>query len=102
MITLCIRYQIDQNKLRDFETYARSILESIRRCGGELIGYFLPTKLAGPTNEALALISFKDLVEYQHYREALQKDTKFISSVRCMEDSHCVLCEDRSFLQRVE
>src|SRR5215472_5104832 len=102
MITVCIRYTIDINKHAEFAQYARKWPDPIRRCGGELIGYFLPTKLAGPTNEALALISFKDLVEYQHYREALQKDAKFISSVRCMEDSHCVLCEDRSFLQRVE
>jgi hypothetical protein len=101
VITLCIRYEIDQNKLRDFEAYVRSILEPIRRCGGDLVGYFLPTKLAGPTNQALALISFADLAAYQRYREALQKDDKFIASVKCMEDSRCVLCEDRSFLQRV-
>lgn len=101
MITLCIHYEIDQNKLRDFEAYARSLPEPIHRCGGDLIGYFLPTKVAGPTNQALALINFPDLIAYQHYREALGKDSQFIASVKCMEDSHCVLCEDRSILQRV-
>ena len=45
MITLCIQYQIDHQKLSDFEKYARNWPEPIRRCGGELIGYFLPTKL---------------------------------------------------------
>ena len=102
MITLCIHCEIDQNKLRDFETYARAILDPIRRCGGDLVGNFLPTKLAGPTNQALALISFADLVAYQRYREALQDDEIFIPSVKGMEDSHYVLCEDRSFLQRVQ
>jgi hypothetical protein len=101
MITLCIRYELNQNKLRDFEAYARSIAEPIRSCGGDLIGYFLPTKFAGRTDQALALISFSDLVGYQKYREALQKDAKFVASVKCMEDSGCVLCEDRSFLQKV-
>jgi NIPSNAP len=101
MITLCIRYELNQNKLRDFEAYARSLPEPIKRCGGDLIGYFLPTKFAGRTDQALALISFPDLAAYQKYREALQKDSKFIASVRCMEDSGCVLCEDRSFLQLV-
>jgi len=61
MITLCIQYQIDQNKLSDFETYARNWPEPIRRCGGDLVGYFLPTKLAGSTNTALARVRFKDL-----------------------------------------
>src|SRR5882724_10439452 len=81
MITLCIRYQIDQNKLRDFESYARVWPEPVHRCGGELIGYFLPTKIAGPTNEALALISFPDLTAYQKYREALSKDPDAVANV---------------------
>lgn len=50
MITLCIQYQIDRHKLFDFEKYARNRPAPIRRCGGDLIGYFLPTKLAGRTN----------------------------------------------------
>ncbi len=58
MITLCIRYTIDIQKHGDFEQYARNWPEPIRRCGGDLVGYFLPTKLAGATNIALALINF--------------------------------------------
>jgi len=41
MITLCIRYTIDQNQYRNFEEYVRALPEPIRRCGGELVGYFL-------------------------------------------------------------
>ena len=47
MITVCIRYTIDIQKTADFEQYARNWPEPIARCGGELIGYFLPTKIAG-------------------------------------------------------
>ncbi len=53
MITVCIRYTIDIHKHNDFEQYARNWSKSIPRCGGELLGYFLPTKLAGPTNIAM-------------------------------------------------
>ena len=101
MITLCIRYELDQNKLRDFEAYARAWPEPIRRCGGDLIGYFLPTKFAGRTDQAFALISFPDLAAYQKYRDALMKDPDALKNVACIESSGCIRCEDRSFLQRV-
>ena len=75
--------------------------EPIRRCGGDLIGYFLPTRFAGRTTDALALISFPDLAAYQRYREALAKDPAAAESVARVEGSGCILCEDRGFLQRV-
>jgi hypothetical protein len=101
MITLSIRYQIDHNKLRDFEAYAKSLAEPIRRCGGDLIGYFLPTRFAGRTNEALALIDFPDLATYERYREALGKDPANAASIAQVESTGCILCEDRGFLQRI-
>ena len=57
MITLCIRYEIATTNHSDFEKYARAWPEPIRRCGRDLVGYFLPTKFAGPANTALALIA---------------------------------------------
>jgi uncharacterized protein (DUF1330 family) len=101
MITLCIRYTIDQNQNRNFEEYARALPKPIRRCGGELIGYFLPTKLAGPTNTALALINFSSLDAYEKYREALAADPAAVANVAATEKSGCILCEDRSFLRRI-
>lgn len=101
MITLSIRYTIDANKLNDFEAYARRWPEPIRRCGGNLLGYFLPTKFAGPTNFALALIEFRDLAAYERYREALAKDPDAIANVAAAEAARCILIEDRSFLERV-
>ena len=86
MLTLCIRYEIDHHKLRDFETYARDLAQPIRRCGGELTGYFLPTRFAGKTTEALALIGFPDLGAYELYRAALTRDEgasrRFLKPVR--------------------
>jgi len=101
MITVCIRYVIDQNKHREFEKYARAWPEPIRRCGGDLVGYFLPTKLAGPTNEALALIAFPNLAAYEAYREALSKDPEALANVREAEASGVIIREDRAFVERI-
>jgi hypothetical protein len=101
MITLCIRYQIDHHKWADFEKYARNWPEPIRRCGGDLIGYFLPTKLAGSTNDAIALIRFRDLAAYEQYREGLMKDSDAIENVKQADASGCILVENRSFLHQI-
>ena len=101
MITLCIRYTIAINKHGDFEQYARNWPEPIRRCGGDLVGYFLPTKLAGATNIALALINFPNLAAYETYREGLMSDPAAKENVAFADRSGCILIEDRSFLQQV-
>lgn len=101
MITVCIRYTIDTQKTADFEQYARNWPEPIGRCGGELVGYFLPTKIAGPTNFALALIDFPTLAAYEQYREALMLDPQAKANVEFADKSGCILVEDRSILRRV-
>ena len=101
MITLCIRYTLNASKRADFEAYGRSLATPIERCGGKLIGYFSPTKLAGPTNIALALIDFASLAEYERYREALAIDPDHVEALRRAEQSGWLLVEDRSFMQRV-
>jgi uncharacterized protein (DUF1330 family) len=69
MMTLCIRYTLDVSKLADFETYARALQAPVERCGGKFVAYYLPTKIAGPTNTALGLIDFPDLASYERYRK---------------------------------
>jgi hypothetical protein len=101
MITLCIRYTLDISKLADFEDYACRFPEPIERCGGKLVGYYLPTKIAGPTNFALALIDFPNLAAYEIYRDNLLADADALENVRRMEKSGCVLVEDRSILRQV-
>ncbi|PYP82964.1 MAG: NIPSNAP family protein [Candidatus Angelobacter sp. Gp1-AA117] len=85
MITLCIRYTIDIHKTRDFEQYARAWPEPIRRCGGELIGYFLPTKVAGPTNFALALINFPTLAAYERLMQEVNNLLRYPRGVFVVE-----------------
>lgn len=100
MITLCIRYTIDPGKLAAFEAYATGLAQPIERCGGTLVGYYLPTKFAGPTNLALALIDFPSLAAYEQYREKLAGDRDGIENAARVERSGCILVEDRTILQR--
>ena len=101
MITLSIRYTIEARKRQDFERYARSLTKIISRCGGELVGYWLPTKFAGATNEALGLISFPSLAAYEQYRERLAKDADNVEAIRRAEESGCILVEDRAIFEPV-
>ena len=100
MITLAIRYTLDPNKLATFETYVRTLPDQIERCGGKFVGYYLPTKFAGPTDAALGLIDFPDLATYERYRHALAGDRDAAENVRRAEAAACILKEDRAFLRR--
>ncbi|HET6610296.1 MAG TPA: NIPSNAP family protein, partial [Rhodopila sp.] len=72
MITCCIRYTLDPHRIEDFEEYARRWPPIIARCGGNLLGYFLPKE--GANNFALALVEFESLAAYETYRERLRAD----------------------------
>jgi NIPSNAP protein len=101
MLTLCIRYTLDATKLADFEAYGKSAAGPIERCGGKLVGYFAPTKFAGPTNAALALIDFPSLAAYEQYRERLAVDPEASECLRRVEKAGSILVEDRTILRRV-
>ena len=101
MMTLCIRYTLDAGKLADFEAYARALPPPVERCGGKFIGYYLPTKVAGPTNIAFGLIDFPDLATYERYRALLMSDSDAVESLHRAEAAACILNEDRSFVRRV-
>jgi NIPSNAP len=72
VITCCIRYTLNPHRIADFEHYATTWPPIVARCGGTLVGYFLPQE--GPNNFALALIEFGSLAAYETYREALRAD----------------------------
>ena len=60
-ITVFIRYQIDPFKKDLFESYAKRWLEIIPKCGGDLVGYWMPHE--GTNIIAFGLISFASLAE---------------------------------------
>src|SRR5439155_25785338 len=100
MLTLCIRYTLDSTPLADFEAYARAVTGPSERCGGKVVGYFAPTKFAGPTNVGLSLTAFPSLAAYARYREALAADSAHAEGARRAVQSGFILVEDRSFVQR--
>ncbi len=101
MMTLCIRYTLDANKLADFAAYANALRKPIESCGGRYVDYYLPTKIAGPTNAAIGLIDFPTLAAYEAYRAKLASDPDAVACLRRAEAAGCILNEDRSFLRRV-
>jgi NIPSNAP len=101
MMSLCIRYTIDPRKVAEFEAYVRALPEQVARCGGKFVAYYLPTKIAGPTNAALGLIDFPDLASYERYRERLAADPGAVENLRRADAAGCILNEDRSFVRPI-
>jgi hypothetical protein len=98
-ITVFIRYQLDPFKRQAFEEYARRWLTIIPKCGGDLIGYWMPHE--GTNNVAFGLISFESLAAYEAYRARLKEDQHGLANVRFAEEQRCILVEERSFLRPV-
>ena len=98
-ITVFIRYQIDPFKRGMFEQYSRRWLSIIPRCGGDLIGYWMPHE--GTNNIAFALISFEGLAAYEQYRARLRTDRESVANFNFAEEHKFILSEERTFLRQV-
>lgn len=99
MITCCIQYTLNPHRLEDFERYASVWPPIIERCGGRLIGYFLPKE--GANNFALALIDFDSLADYEAYRKRLAEDPDARENLTRARKTECIQVEQRSFLRRI-
>src|SRR5579862_7140855 len=73
-ITCFIRYQIDPFQREDFRKYAEAWGRIIPRCGGHLLGYFLPYE--GTNDIAWGLIAFDSLASYEKYKARLRTDAE--------------------------
>jgi NIPSNAP protein len=98
-ITVFIRYQLDPFKRAMFEQYARRWLTIIPKCGGDLLGYWMPHE--GTNNIAFALISFDNLAAYESYRARLRADEEGMANFRFAEENQLILAEERTFLRPV-
>jgi NIPSNAP len=101
MITLCIRYSFNPDKLVDLKIYVEGEQDPIERSGGKILGYFLPTDFAGPTNEAMGLIEFPSLSAYEQYRDKLANDPDHKKNVARLAQSGAHVTMARSLIQRV-
>jgi NIPSNAP len=98
-VTVFIRYQLDPFKRAMFEQYAKRWLTIIPRCGGDLVGYWMPHE--GTNNIAFALISFENLAAYETYRARLRSDADGVANFNFAEEHKFILVEERTFLRQV-
>jgi len=94
-----IRYQIDPFQREAFKKYAENWLMIIPKCGGDLIGYFLPHE--GTNDVAWGLIGFADLASYETYRTRLKSDPEATDNFKMAHGNRLILREERTFVEVV-
>jgi hypothetical protein len=99
-ITVFIRYQLDPYRRDAFEAYAKRWIDIIPKCGGDLVGYWVPHE--GTNNIAFGLISFESLAAYEAYRARLRADSAGIETFRFADEQRFILAEERTFLRKLE
>ncbi|MFC5489184.1 NIPSNAP family protein [Dokdonella soli] len=99
-ITCFIRYQIDPFQREGFKKYAENWRHIIPRCGGHLVGYFLPHE--GTNDIAWGLIAFSNLAAYETYRTRLKADPQARENLAMAHDMRLILREERNFVEVVD
>jgi hypothetical protein len=99
-ITCIIRYQIDPFQRDAFKNYAEKQRSIIPRCGGHLVGYFLPYE--GTNDVAWGLIAFESLALYEAYRKRLKTDSENLENLAVAQAKRFILREERNFVEVVD
>jgi hypothetical protein len=99
-ITCVIRYEIDPFQRDEFKKYAENWGRIIPRCGGHLVGYFLPHE--GTNNVAWGLIAFNSLASYEAYRTRLKSDQEARENFAMANTKRLILREERNFVEVVD
>ncbi len=100
MITCFIRYEIDPFQRESFKEYAENWGRIIPRCGGHLVGYFLPYE--GTNTVAWGLIAFDSLAAYEAYRARLKSDLESLENFAMAQTKRFILREERTFVEVVD
>jgi hypothetical protein len=99
-ITCFIRYQIDPFQRDAFKQYAENWGRIIPRCGGYLLGYFLPYE--GTNDVAWGLIAFESLAAYEAYRTRLKADAEGRENLMMAYNKRLIIREERNFVEIVD
>lgn len=99
-IVCIIRYQIDPFQRSLFQKYAENWGRIIPRCGGHLVGYFLPYE--GTNDVAWGLIAFPALAAYEAYRVRLRSDAEARENFAMAQKNRLILREERNFVEVVD
>ncbi len=100
LITCIIRYQIDPFQRDRFKAYAEDWGRIIPRCGGHLIGYFMPYE--GTNDVGWGLIAFESLAGYERYKERLRSDPEARANFEMVTRERVILREERNFVEVVD
>jgi len=95
-----IRYQIDPFQRDAFKRYAENWGRIIPRCGGHLVGYFLPYE--GTNDIGWGLIGFDSLASYERYRARLRSDPEARENFLLSQNKRFILREEKTFLEVVD
>ena len=98
-IVCFIRYEIVPFQKEAFREYAQNWLRIIPRCGGDLIGYFLPHE--GTNYDAWGLVAFDSLAAYEAYRTRLKRDPEALDNFGLAQRKRFILKEERTFTEEV-
>jgi len=98
-VTVFIRYEIDPFQRAAFKEYAENWGRIIPKCGGNLVGYFLPHE--GTNDIAWGLISFASLADYEAYRARLKADPEGRANFAFAQEKRFIVREQRTFLEAV-
>jgi hypothetical protein len=99
-ITCVIRYEIDPYQRDAFKKYAENWGRIIPRCGGHLVGYFLPHE--GTNYVGWGLIAFDSLASYETYRARLKSDPEARANFDMAQAKRFILREERNFVEIVD
>jgi len=99
MITCFLKYEVEADKLADFETYAKMWIPLVEKFGGKHHGYFLPSE--GASDIAYALFSFPSLADYEEYRQKAAIDEECQSAMDFYRKTKCFRRYERSFMRPV-
>jgi NIPSNAP len=100
MIVCVIRYQIDPFQREAFKKYAENWGRTIPKCGGHLVGYFLPHE--GTNDIAWGLIGFENLAAYETYKARLKSDPEARENFAVATEKRFILREERNFVEVVD
>lgn len=99
-ITCVIRYEIDPFQRDAFKKYAENWGHIIPRCGGHLVGYFLPYE--GTNYVGWGLIAFDSVASYEAYKTRLRADPEARENLAMAQNKRFILREERNFVEIVD
>jgi len=95
-----IRYQLDPFKIADFNRHAENLISPVARCGGQLLGFYLPHE--GTNDIAWAMVMVDGLAAYEAYRARLANDPQAHEDAAWMKSHEVILREERNFVEVVD